>query len=589
MQQPRHILLTALSPEPRRVSYTRGARRVVADHASLALMQMLDEGERPSHVIAIVTSGARVAAWPGFCEQVAGQLGREPEAVAIPDGRDESEMRTILERMAIALDRYPHAAVTLDVTHGFRHFPLLAYALGLYVHAMRGMPLRALFYGMLLDGPGTPEPPAVLLDLQPIADLQDWVRAIGGFRDTGNASAIAGMLKGHAQALSQRTSAGDEHAWRRIGGAVKRAAEQVQRVSACYEAGLPLELGEASRAAIRALEGLRTTEPAGAWSGGLPMAGELLDRLGDAARPFAFGGEGARKGDWKREIRCHRDELVRQARLIDSYLERDHLPLALGLMREWVVSLAMLAQQSEAAVLVASRGRSAAERHLGALARYVASYKQQGLAAPDESQQRWGEFWNRLGELRNALHHHGMRVEEFQSEKRMQQIQAFWRAIADVKELPPPVGGSEGRVLVSPQGHSPGLLYSALCNTRPASCVVLCSEASRAHIRTAIERAGFDGHVHTLVLDDPLQGFDELKRLQGEALPYLFGADQVVANLTGGTTLMTAAVQRLVEAARTLGRPVRRLALIDHRSREEQRAEPFVQSDIYWLDDEESI
>lgn len=63
----------------------------------------------------------------------------------------------------------------------------------------------------------------------------------------------------------------------------------------------------------------------------------------------------------------------------------------------------------------------------------------------------------------------------------------------------------------------------------------------------------------------------------------------MVANLTGGTTLMTAAVQRLVEAARTLGRPVRRLALIDHRSREAQRAELFVQSDIYWLDDEESI
>jgi CRISPR-associated DxTHG motif protein len=589
MLQPRHILLTALSPEARRVSYARGDRRVVADHASLALLQMLDEDQRPSHVIAIVTSAARAAAWPGFCEQMAAQLGREPEAVDVPDGRDEGEMRAILERMAVALDRYPAAAVTLDVTHGFRHFPLLAYAMGLYVHAMRGVPLRGLFHGMLLDGPGTPAPPAMLLDLQPIADLQDWVRAIGGFRETGNASAIAGMLEGHARALSQRMSTGDEHAWRRIGGAVKRAAEQVQRVSACYEAGLPLELGDAARAAIMALDGLRTTEPADAWSAGLPMAGELLDRLGEAARPFAFASQGARKGGWKREIRCHRDELARQARLIDSYLEREHLPLALGLMREWVVSLVMLARQSEAAVLVESRGRSPAEHYLGALARYVATYKAQGLAAPDEQQRRWGEFWNRLGELRNALHHHGMRVEEFQSEKRMQQIQEFWRAIADGEQLPPAFGGGDGRVLVSPQGHSPGLLYSALCNTRPTGCIVLCSEASRAHVLPAIEQAGFGGHVLALVLDDPLQGFDELKRLQGEALPYLFGADQVVANLTGGTTLMTAAVQRLVEAAKALGRPVRRFALIDHRSREEQREAPFVPSDIYWLDGEESV
>jgi CRISPR-associated DxTHG motif protein len=545
---------------------------------------MLDEHARPGHVIAIVTAEARMKAWPQFCEQVTHQIGAEPEAVEVPDGCDEREMREILERMAAALDRHPDAAVTLDITHGFRHFPLLAYAMGLYVHAMRGVSLRGFFYGMLLAGDGSPEPPAVLLDLQPIVALQDWVRAVGSFRDTGNANQIAALLEAHGETLAQRAGANGANAWSRAATQVKRAAERVREVSALYEAGLPLELGRAAGDAVKRLDELGNSEEA--WHAGLPMAGELIGRLSDAAKPFVFPGRTPHKGQWKHEIRCQRDELVRQARLIDSYLDQGYLPLALGLMREWVVSVALLVRQSEDARLVDKSGRLQAERYLGALAHYVKNHAQQGLAAPDERQRRWGQLWNQLGDLRNALHHHGMRIDELKPRKRAEQIRELWRGIADVHEMPPPFGGGDGLVLVTSQGRAPGLLYSALCNTKPAACVVLCSEVSHAHVSPAMARADFDGPAHVLVLDDPLLGFDELKRLEQEARSLLFAADRVVANVTGGTSLMGTAVQHLAEAALRLGRPVRRFALIDRRPRDAQHEDPFVQSGIYWLDDE---
>ena len=74
---------------------------------------------------------------------------------------------------------------------------------------------------------------------------------------------------------------------------------------------------------------------------------------------------------------------------------------------------------------------------------------------------------------------------------------------------------------------------------------------------------------------------------QGQAKPWLFEADRIEANLTGGTSLMGVLVGRLLEhAGRTYRRPARRFVLIDPRPYEEQRAEPWVKGDIHYIDGE---
>jgi hypothetical protein len=70
------------------------------------------------------------------------------------------------------------------------------------------------------------------------------------------------------------------------------------------------------------------------------------------------------------------------------------------------------------------------------------------------------------------------------------------------------------------------------------------------------------------------------------AAAHLLEGPEVFVNLTGGTTLMGLAVERIAGEARRLGRPVRRFGLIDRRTREEQQADPFQTAEPYWLDSE---
>ena len=68
------------------------------------------------------------------------------------------------------------------------------------------------------------------------------------------------------------------------------------------------------------------------------------------------------------------------------------------------------------------------------------------------------------------------------------------------------------------------------------------------------------------------------------AAAHLLEGLEVLVNLTGGTTLMGLAVERIACQTRRLGRPVRRFGLIGRRPREQQLAHPFVAAEPYWLD-----
>ena len=128
------------------------------------------------------------------------------------------------------------------------------------------------------------------------------------------------------------------------------------------------------------------------------------------------------------------------------------------------------------------------------------------------------------------------------------------------------------------------MLFSALKVAEPDTCLVICSTASASSITDAAKHAGFSGRIEQIDLTDPYGGFDEIDDAAEQAHPHLLNADEVVANMTGGTTLMGLVIQRLVEEAQRLDRPVRRFALIDRRPPADQDSEPFVQGEDHWLD-----
>lgn len=576
-----HILLTTLGTKTIETTYQRGDRTATALLAPLALVQLLDLSERPNHVVAMVTEGARDETWEPFRDGIYETLDFEPQSISIPDGISDEEIRRILEEVAQEIPE--GAELTLDVTQGLRHFPFIFYALVLYLTSLRSVKVRGAYYGMI-EGTSK-DAPKPIIDLQPLLELPEWFHAVRVFRDQGTTSAMAQLLEPLAEKLKQETGAlfkaGDKSAGQKSSAQhkqIKDAVEFLEKHAFAYESALPLELGKASLHLIDPIKKIADMDT----SSLPPLFAELSDTIAGVAEKSAFAKNPiSKKGNWKQNIFIDEQELKRQAGMIDLYLDRNQLPLAVGLMREWVVSWAIMQHADRSQDWLKRPVRQKYERRLGALG----AFERDPLVTPE--QRDFGNYWNLLTDkLRNALHHHAMREDALEEPpKPLETVRHFWNKLKAGEVDLPQLGGGGGRLLLSPQGMRPGVLFSALKVAKPDTCLVICSDSSANSIPIAAEQAEFKGDIERIELADPHGGFDEINAAAKHARRKLLDADEVLANMTGGTTLMGLIIQRLVEKAQKLDRKVQRFALIDRRPPVEQDSDPFVQSECHWLDD----
>ena len=580
-----HILLTSLGLRAIETEYEWNGKKATAGLTPLALVQLLDKAQLPNHVVAVVTDGAKRETWQPFRAGICQTLKFSPEIVEIPDGNSSDEIRQILESVA---KRIPEGAdLTLDVTQGFRHFPFIFYALVLYLKSLRGVTIRGAYYGMI-EGPpqGAPKP---IIDLQPLLELPEWFHAVQMFRDQGTTKPMAQLLQPLADMLNAEKSelfrSGDTEAGEKLAepaSQIKKSVESLESYAFAYESALPLELGKASKGLIDSIQKSTTVESVGL----PPLFAELNEAIATAAEKSAFE-KSPKRGDWKPTIVLDAGELERQARMIDIYLDRDQLSLGVGLMREWVVSWAIWKSGNSVDIKewLESKVRERYTSRLGALGAFARNPAFRDTITPE--QRAFGNFWDELGsKLRNVLHHHAMRVDALEERPELlERVRDFWNSLRQGRTELPPLGGSHGKLLISPQGTRPGVLFSALKVTHPAdTCMVICSSASAGSIVDAAGHAEFIGGIESVELNDPHGGFNEIEKAVDQVRRHLLEADEVVANMTGGTTLMGIIVQQLVEEAKKLDRPVRRFVLIDRRPPEGQDQDPFVQSDCHWLD-----
>ncbi|MEW5980208.1 MAG: TM1812 family CRISPR-associated protein [Acidobacteriota bacterium] len=567
-----HILLTGLGERAKRVCYTLGGRQVTAELAPLALIQLLEPPDRPHRVFAMVTRGAREKTWTLFQDGVQQAINVAPEPIAIPDGRNDSEIRQIVEAVAA---KVPEAIeVTIDVTQGLRHFPFLLYGISLYLQSLRGIRIRGAYYGMLEGSDEKDAKPIV--NLQPLIEMPEWFHAVRVFKEAGSTHPIVRLVQPLAEHLRQHAIAkGNDPSLHQQATEVAQFAERLERIGDAVAAGLPLELGKASTL----LAGQRIPGPL---VNSLPLGNEIFQQLSLANAPFCFLSPPTWSGEWKRKVPLNQAELDRQAVLIERLFESNHLPAAIGLLEEWIVSWVILHELKEdqrVRWLDFKEVRRKASQRLGVLAAHATE--------ASGGHQQWSRFWSQLTELRNTVHHHGMREQSWESApESLKPVLEFWGCLRRGEILLSAFGGGGGTLLITPQGSRPGVFYSALKATEPNRCLVVCSLQTQATVEEAASKAGSAGPVKKLLLQDPFSGFDELPALSKEARSWLLEADEVVANLTGGTTLMGIAVQQLLELGQKLGRPGRRFALIDRRPPTEQDAQPYVASEFRWLDDE---
>ena len=561
---PEHVLLTVLGTNPQRARYALEERQIDAQLAPIALYNLLPEVRRPDRVLALCTTEARKDSWLSLNEE----LGDRCQPVEIVAGDTQEDVNRFL---ATVTSNIPERVdLTVDVTHGFRHFSFLTYVAVLYLAALHGVRIRGAYYGMLNKHPKL----SPFLDLRPLLDLPSWIHALEVLRDSGSTEPMARILRDGPDSQAARGSARD-----------------LAAVSEAYLSGLPLELGQQA-SNIRKYR-LRSLRRLLGDSHRLPLADKLIERLDEILEPLALTSPPAGPG-WKNQIRTSKTELQRQARIIDSLRDRGGFATALRLMREWVVSWVIWRTAPEDDWLNRSV-RHDAETLLHAI-KEIRNTEEHGVLT--DAQRRVGGFWDALAEVRNAYAHHGMRGDDLVRDRSIKatrdRVVRVWEET--LRECPcfdlSLSDSFQGRILVSPIGMRPGVLFSALqacrtCGDRedPALCLIICSPETQGRIAEALRYAKYVGKMEPVLLEDAFGGGSEtISRLAHSTRRHFIGATEVLVNITGGTTMMGLAAEKLAAAARSLACPVRRFGLIDRRPPEHQEVDPYQAGEPFWLD-----
>ncbi len=280
-----HVLLTVLGKRKVRTIYALEHRRFLATLAPVALIELLPEASRPERLVAICTPEAAVATWPILVEELDHRNKEcESERIDVPSGSDQADIDDFLQKVADAIPA--NAELTVDVTHGFRHYSFLTYVAVQYLAALRGARVRGAYYGLLGQGPDGTSP---FLDLRPLLELPRWTHALEVLRDTGSALPMAEAIQSKPHI--------DE------GGRAPQARRQIvaglSHISESYLSGLPLELGRQSRLfreqKLKPLKGLFEDNHR------LPLASDLIGRLDGILANFALAELPSSNG-WKRRV-----------------------------------------------------------------------------------------------------------------------------------------------------------------------------------------------------------------------------------------------------------------------------------------------
>ncbi|MCF7992147.1 MAG: TIGR02221 family CRISPR-associated protein [Thiohalocapsa sp.] len=116
------------------------------------------------------------------------RLGCEVQLQIIPYARDKAEQVALLRIMAEQVRPGDH--VELDVTHGFRHLPMLAILSALHLRSVRRAKIGSIWYGAF--DPDTGEGP--VHDLSGLLHIADWLQALNTYDKDGDYGAFAPLL-----------------------------------------------------------------------------------------------------------------------------------------------------------------------------------------------------------------------------------------------------------------------------------------------------------------------------------------------------------------------------------------------------------
>jgi len=122
------------------------------------------------------------------------KLERSVTMLLIPYARDEAEQATILQSLASVVTE--QEKVVIDVTHGYRHLPMLALVAARYLSHVRQVQVEELYYGAFemrsTNANGVEVVP--VLKLGSMLRMLDWVEALAVYDRSGDYGVFSPLL-----------------------------------------------------------------------------------------------------------------------------------------------------------------------------------------------------------------------------------------------------------------------------------------------------------------------------------------------------------------------------------------------------------
>lgn len=578
------VLLTSLSPTPRPSNYFLNERTANANQSPLALIQLLSLEELPDNIYILCTEKIKNEQFASTKEEILEKLrekniqikDEDIRDLCIPDGKNPQELWEILK---VILDNVPRGVeLTLDITHGFRSFPFIFFTAAVFLKALRDVDIKAVYYGMLdLKNPSGQAP---MVDLSLILDMIEWFYATRIFKETGQAQHLNTLLA-KLEVLPEGIEKKDKPPY----GYIKGLRNALGKFANAYAQALPIELGLESAQVMDKLSKIVFTDK---MREQIPVPEELMEIVNDFIEPFAL----PIIKDNNKDIPLTVSELERQAQLIDSYLSLGYFTYALGIMREWIVSAAIMHNVVSKGTKTSwlDKDRKPVEDKLNNLADMMKNSSSGVKNQLTDEQKCLASKWEYVRNTRNKLAHHGYESNKsILKAKKIKNISEIWQELQEsidnqsLWQLELTGEPAEGILLVSPLGLSKGLLYSALKHVKPSEAVIITSQQSSGDIEEIKGAAEWKGELIIIDMKEPFTGFDEAEDILRRVQPLLEKYEEIVVNITGGTTAMQYIVQEVAESAVKKQLPLKKVALVDRRPPTEQKSDPYVLGEIVWL------
>ncbi|OAA32502.1 hypothetical protein AT15_00035 [Kosmotoga arenicorallina S304] len=169
-------------------------------------------------------------------------------------------------------------------------------------------------------------------------------------------------------------------------------------------------------------------------------------------------------------------------------------------------------------------------------------------------------------------------------------IGEFKKAGLDGKEFPIKLIKMEiepvsERVLITPLGTSPGVLYTLIKKLNPGKIYVITSKTGEDKIPEICEKSGYDAdNVKSFLFNDPFAGFSEMERNFAEFEALNFDAlDEIILNLAGGTSFLQYVASNMADRLEKKNYSVKKVFAVDRRDFKEQKENPYVVGEVVEL------